>query len=282
MITGVKIFDTKEFIKSLVEKNKSKKKLNFQEMSKKKTEIIIAYNEEAESIKKNLDCFNSRICTTCGSDVRLVWDQFYGCTNYKDQTLGRHKTYSIDYYDNDFRVDIMWLRNIKSKAGVGNASISSLLQFIIEELNLSDLALEFTGYSTEINDFTLVKERAKKQEDEFLSIVSDYFEKIIPQCGIEITTNESRRPKKRIADFIASANNDVFYIEIKNTLNDYNEDQFHETFEGFEFLLNSTGDNRKLYGCLYYFENPPFVIEKELDILEILKENAIRIGGCND
>jgi ssDNA-binding Zn-finger/Zn-ribbon topoisomerase 1 len=285
MVTEVKIFDAKEFINSLIEKEKTKKKLGFITLKNKVGEITEAYNKIYSYYETSKEHYKYQTCSVCGEKMRLVerdgFYKFMGCPNYKDESKGKHDTFDSDYFTNEFDVNsLKWLQSIKTIAEVSNSSISSLLDFIITEMGLSDIRAIFTGNDSEINDFSSVKSRAQEQEFIFNHVAKDYFTKLTPQFGMQIKTTESIRAKRRIADFVGSNDRGVFYIEIKNSFNDFNDDQFHETFNGVEFLLRSTGDNRTLFGCLYYFNDPLYNLD--FNIIDNLIDNAIRIGGEND
>lgn len=205
-------------------------------------EMIDGYDEKERHIDNLEELYNNKECF-CGERMRFIKGQygdFWGCPNYKDQTI-EHVKYDSNYEFrlmnrrswNKIKIDHHWCTDILKRLKLHTRIRAiHLMRFFIEN-DVEDLREKY-GYKSTMDilgNIAHTSKRAKDQEKRVFDLLSNTFDNVVSQQGISFREKGSYKKQYRFIDFIASNDDFLFVIEVKLNAHSIDLEQISEYWE---------------------------------------------------
>ena len=282
-----------DFFSSIIDKEKSKKSKAVDLLVKNK-EILL--NDHFQFEQKQVDQYylerrnlleirnhwRKKTCDGCGAKLKIVFDQFWGCPNYKDGSK-KHRTFALNYEEyiierlqnHHVRIDANWATTILRKNNLQPPATASDLLDFYEEFRMDDLREKY-GYKKSkerISGYVRAKRKSLKEEKEIAAHLKKFFLKNNSQIGIRYKLSEQSE-RVAIVDLILSDDENVYIIEVKRSALDLNEEQLKLYQQLIQFTLRQANDNRicKALFIVYNYMTIYFPIDYKYLLFDNVKD----------
>lgn len=263
-----------DFFSSIIDKGKSKKSIAVDLLIRNKEKLlddhfqfeqerVAQYYIERRNLLDLQSHWRKKTCPGCSTKMRIVFDQFWGCPNYKDES-NTHKTFALNYDEylidrfknHNVRIDANWVTTILRKNNLQpSVSATDLLDFF-EGLGMDDLREKY-GYKKSkerISGYVRAKKESIKEEKEITEHLKKFFLKSNTQTGIRYKLTDQIE-KVAIVDLIVSTSKHVYVIEIKRSPLDLKEEQLKLYQQLIEHTLKQSKDNRICKSLFIVYNN---------------------------
>jgi len=258
MIQEAKIMSKSE-VKNYIDffKKRKKEQFDFSEYSREihneyvkiETSIIEDYNEKLKLVEYRRKRFEKKICD-CGMKMRYIKEHgFWGCPDYQNK-YKKHNTFKsvYSYFPIIYSVPFNWLNTILRELNIDKkATTKELLKYLLEN-NYDDLRLKYReqGTNTTTNSFKIAKENSIKTEMQILKILEENEFKVIRHIYIKYKLSNQNKYQFCIPDLVASLDNYVFLIEVKEDEMYINKNQLGLYCQLLKKIMKDNNDKREL------------------------------------
>lgn len=159
-------------------------------------------------------------------------------------------------YPHKIRIHAQWLVEIKKKIKAPKYVTASMIYHCLMKNGCEDLRVKYGYDSTFKNSLSIypaIKERGSNQEQRIANELSVFYPKVITQMGIKYKTL-NQEPKRVFIDIVASDNNHVFLVEVKNSGFDIRKKQLQKYHLLVKHLMHNKEDKRNLVSLFCVFE----------------------------
>lgn len=245
---------------------------NYYKLEQERVDI---YYEEKQKLKNAKKSWDHKVCDTCGSKMKLVNSDFWGCANFRDSSH-EHRTFPINYDEYFFdrwqnlnvRIDANWATNIiRQNSLQALVKATDLLNFY-DEFCLEDLREKY-GYRNSkdgISGYVKAKKASTLEEKEITKHLSSIFKKSNEQRGIRYKL-KNEKEKVAIIDLILSDEEEVNIIEIKRSILDLKEKQLQLYHQLISFILKEKNDDRVCRSLFIVYNEDTFSYKPEYKYL---------------
>jgi Holliday junction resolvase len=283
MIQEAKIMTKLEIEKYISSfKDKKKEQFDFSKYSKEihyqyfeiERSIIEGYNEKRQARIDRMKKFEEKICD-CGLKMRYIKEHgFWGCPDYQNKDK-KHNTFNNVFNDYPILYDVPsnWLNIILRELKTGKEATTRELLEYLKYNHYDDLRFKYRNKETIIttDGFKKAKENSTKTELHVLKILEESGLKAKRHIYVKYKLSDENKHRVCVPDIVASLDDCVYLIEVKENEMYIDEDKLTLYFELLKIIMEANNDKRILFATFIVGNNS----EKCLTLNELLEsENS--------